>query len=99
MTLTTTPFDPATLVVTADHIHALAQPGADVLAWNHLQGEVRTMKRDDAIDADFVSFTNRGWLNDWTRDDACWNGDHTDVTPECANLLAGVLTEWLRRIA
>ncbi|MET8985884.1 hypothetical protein ABZW49_10585 [Nonomuraea wenchangensis] len=92
------PFDPSALTVAADHVHALAQPEADVLVWDHHAGEVRAMTREDAIASGFVAFTNRGWLNDWTREPGCWNDDHTDVTPECAERLAGVLTEWLRRI-
>jgi hypothetical protein len=94
-----TPFDPSTLTLTAAHVHALAQPEGDVLAWDHRSGEVRAMTREKAITSGFVAFTNRGWLNDWTREPGCWNGDGADVTPECAEQLAGVLTEWLRRIA
>jgi hypothetical protein len=94
-----TPFDAATLTIAADHVHALAQPEGDVLAWDHHAAEVRAMTRQEAIASGFVAFTNRGWLNDWTREPDCWNSDHTDVTPECAVSLAGVLTEWLRRIA
>ena len=41
------PFDAATLVVTAAHVHALAQDGAEVLAWDHNVGEVRAMTRDE----------------------------------------------------
>ncbi|MEO3869373.1 hypothetical protein ABGB18_11125 [Nonomuraea sp. B12E4] len=93
------PFDAATLVVATDHIHALAQPGGDVLAWDHHKGEVRAMAREEALSADFVAFTSRGWLNGWTREPSCWNGDHTDVTEECAKELADAQTEWLRRIA
>lgn len=93
------PFDAATLVVTAAHVHALAQGSAEVLAWDHNVGEVRAMTRDEALGADFVAFTNRGWLNDWSRDAGCWNGDHTDVTPEHAKVCAEALNEWLRRIA
>ena len=94
-----TPFDAATLVVAADHIHALAQPAGDVLAWDHHAGEVRAMTREAAIAADFTAFTNRGWLNDWTRDPGCWNDDRTDITDECAKRLADEQTAWLRRIA
>jgi hypothetical protein len=94
-----TPFDPSTLTLTAAHVHALAQPEGDVLAWDHRSGEVRAMTREKAITSGFVAFTNRGWLNDWTREPDCWNNDHTDIAPECAERLAGVLTEWLRRIA
>lgn len=99
MTAQTTPFDATTLVITADHVHALAQLGAEVLAWDHTVGEVRSMTREEALAADFVAFTNRGFLNDWTREPGCWNSDRTDVTPECAKELADVLTDWLRRIA
>lgn len=89
----------ATLVISADHIHALAQPGGDVLAWDHSSAEVRAMTRQEALDADCIAFTNRGWLNDWSREPGCWNDDHTNVTPEHAKHLADVQTEWLRRIA
>lgn len=96
---TETPFDPATLVITANDIRSLARADSEVLVWDHSAGEVLATTRQRALASGLVAFTDRAWINDWTRDDACWNDDHTEVTPECANLLAGVLTEWLRSIA
>lgn len=99
---TGTPIDFATFVFAADHIHALAStPGAECLAWDHTVpgGEMRAMTRREAIDAGFERVTSRGWLNDWSREDHCWNADHSDVTPAHAKRLADALTEWLRRIA
>lgn len=98
----TTPFDPNTFVFTADHIHALAAtPKADCLAWDHTVpgGEMRPMTDREALDAGFERVTNRGWLNDWSRDADVWNADRSDVTPAHAKHLAELLTNWLRRIA
>ena len=99
---TDTPFDFTTFVFTADHIHALAStPDAQVLAWDHTVpgGEMRAMTRRQALDAGFERLTDRGWLNDWSRDEDCWTADRSDVTPAHAKDLAETLTEWLRRIA
>lgn len=97
-----TPFNPVTFVFTANHVHALASTsGADCLAWDHTVpgGELRAMTNREALDMGFERLTNRGTLNDWSRDPACWNHDRSDVTPSHATYLAEVLTEWLRRVA
>lgn len=95
-------FDFTTFVFTADHLHALATtPDADCLAWDHTVpgGEMRAITNREALDGGFERLTNRGWLNGWSRDPACWNADRSDITPAHAKHLAEVLTAWLRRIA